>query len=551
MNPVVGKAISALARACLATVRWLALGALMGFVAGAVGSWQFVFRGPNVFPRLVLSTAYATGVGAVWSVAVALLMRKTEQALLASLVVLVGTALITENALALGLGVLGVSSMQDDGPLRVGDIVQICGVFSVLMVAFPRGNLQRIDGKAACVALALALSATALLRYLGYASREFFEDGCLDNGAAGCADYPPGSLGPIGFLCVLIASLVGFTGAIVVCSRFSPERRGELAPGGVLPRFSGRRHGVPSIDNNRANFADLRRTFERAELVPFIGAGMSIPCGLGSWTSFLIEQARLNGLEREIRETLDRSDYEGAAERLEQALGSDQFNHQIRQAFGAALKLSGPVLLLPSIVKTAVITTNFDRVIESVFVTARRRYVPLWGTKVAAFDRAALTEDVYILKIHGDCVDPSDRVLTRAEYDASYGADAVSGPAAVRLINVFEKKSVLFLGCSLGQDRVMKALHSVAGRTKATLHFAICEAPATSAARRERSRWLHERNIAPIYYPAGEHDWVESILRELIQERPLRAGGAKAPSQARSGDEDEGRRSQSGVHFGS
>lgn len=183
--------------------------------------------------------------------------------------------------------------------------------------------------------------------------------------------------------------------------------------------------------------------------------------------------------------------------------------------------------------------------IESVFVAARRRYVPLWGTRVAAFDRAALTEDVYILKIHGDCVDPSDRVLTRAEYDASYGADAVSGPAAVRLINVFEKKSVLFLGCSLGQDRVMKALHSVAGRSKATLHFAICEAPATPAARRERSRWLHERNIVPIYYPAGEHDWVESILRELIQEWPLRAGGAKAPSQARSGDEDEGRQASS------
>ena len=45
------------------------------------------------------------------------------------------------------------------------------------------------------------------------------------------------------------------------------------------------------IADNERTLADLRRQLEGPGVVPFVGAGFSVPCGLPEWSRFLRELA--------------------------------------------------------------------------------------------------------------------------------------------------------------------------------------------------------------------------------------------------------------------
>src|SRR5215213_5490829 len=106
-------------------------------------------------------------------------------------------------------------------------------------------------------------------------------------------------------------------------------------------------------------------------LVPFLGAGISLAFGFKDWKRLLLDAAPPR-LVPQIEEQLTQGQYEEAAELLLQDRGPDGFQSMLAAAAGdrqlEALDFRrGTVSLLPLLASGPVITTNFDRILESAF----------------------------------------------------------------------------------------------------------------------------------------------------------------------------------------
>jgi len=181
-----------------------------------------------------------------------------------------------------------------------------------------------------------------------------------------------------------------------------------------------------------------------------------------------------------------------------------------------------------------VVTTNFDRVLERVFAEAGSPFEHVvWGSQVDSMRRAMAENRAFLLKIHGDAEERSGRVLTKREYETHYASGDPDGLRA-QLGRIFQGRTLLFVGCSLGKDRTMDVLFELLQQASGLEHFAVLESPPSEDAFYAKQQLLGERGILPIWYPAGRHDLIEPLLRwiaglqpsgrvngpELVLERP-------------------------------
>ena len=263
-------------------------------------------------------------------------------------------------------------------------------------------------------------------------------------------------------------------------------------------------------------------------VVPFIGAGMSAPCGVRPWTLFLSDAAKLAGKTRAIDERVAAGRYEEAAEILVLALTPSGFQDLIESYFGDRVldgkDLTGAITLIPRLSSGPVITTNFDRVLERVFQHEGCPFeTVVWHSKLNLAVRALERNGTVLLKLHGDWEDPDHRVLTLSEYKQNYGdAEAAINfdlplPQLFKLLAV---RPLLFLGCNLNEDRTLKILKRVAADVKTSRHYAVVQKPKGAAKFRARMQFLATHNIRPIWYPEGEHHRIERLLEYLSEQIP-------------------------------
>ncbi|WP_437606340.1 SIR2 family protein [Sorangium sp. So ce834] len=286
------------------------------------------------------------------------------------------------------------------------------------------------------------------------------------------------------------------------------------------PRMHPLLQDLLALHDNRAEFERLTDVVRAGKVLPFVGAGVSIPSGFPGWTRFLEEAADQAGIGAEVRDDLANWRYEAAAGRLESELGRFHFQRLIENTFGRACTPQGTVLILPSLTAGSIITTNFDRVLETTFQQSGTMLTPVWGTRFGALQHALFDTERYLIKLHGDANDDSDRVLTEREYDAHYGDD----PGALRplpsaLRRLFSSATILFIGCSLNTDRTLRVLRHLVDQPALPAHYAIVEAPANGSDLRARRRTLGEHRIVPIWYPSGQHEAVEALVRALAAAR--------------------------------
>jgi hypothetical protein len=198
-----------------------------------------------------------------------------------------------------------------------------------------------------------------------------------------------------------------------------------------MPELSGVGDPLDAIREIEENAYVLTRLENQVQqgrgVVPFVGAGVSIPFGLLGWGDFLLDQGRLAGVEAKIGALLSQGGYEEAAELLLAARGYRRFQNSIDQAYGDE-RLRGAVFAqsaAEAICRLAVgpiVTTNFDHVLE---YTANEIGCPVeavWGAKVDLAAEAVHTARRMLLKLHGDVRDSTDRVLTLSDYERAYGS---------------------------------------------------------------------------------------------------------------------------------
>lgn len=271
---------------------------------------------------------------------------------------------------------------------------------------------------------------------------------------------------------------------------------------------------------------DLVDAIRRGRVAPFVGAGLSRPCGYPMWGEALNKMAeRLDGLEiADIQPLMARYDYLQAAEVLH-AAAADQVNHFIKTEFRQrASGVQGPVILLPELSEGCVVTTNFDTVIEDLF-EARGR--PLSGYMYGiqpgnAFVQRLLRGERCILKLHGDARQENTYVFTQSQYTAAYGEPLSFQnqlPRALR--QIFISHSLLFLGCSLEQDKTLDLFKSVVEEAAFEIpdHFALLSRPGSAQERAQKEKRLLSHKIRPLWFdtppgPDGAPDF--SLLEQIL-----------------------------------
>ena len=286
---------------------------------------------------------------------------------------------------------------------------------------------------------------------------------------------------------------------------------------------------IASIHDNEDNLRQLTEQLETSmSIIPFVGAGLSIPLGFPGWSNFLLNQAKKAGIEERIREFLNAGKYEEAAEDLLTARGYRAFHDAINNTFGdrtlMGKELNGAVSFLPKLPVSPIITTNFDHVLEEVFKKARCSFEhKVWGVRADLATIALHQNRRFLLKIHGDVEDSVDRVLTKSDYQKQYGSiDGSEIDFSLPLPRLLEQmlisRPLLFIGCSLNQDRTIFVLERISKKFRSIAHYAIVEQPVSPEQFYERSRFLSDLNIRPIWYSNGRHEFIESILAHLINE---------------------------------
>lgn len=309
--------------------------------------------------------------------------------------------------------------------------------------------------------------------------------------------------------------------------------------------------------SNEENFNSLLRLMYRNVVVPFLGAGFSANFGYPGWTAFLEELAENMEEKADVHKYLHENpkQYEKAASKVQEAYGSS-FNYILSQKFGDHVykqKVEGTedLELLPELFPSLILTTNFDEVIELMYSKVNMEYItkltPSTLQDSAVIIRRVANGQPTLIKLHGD-VAKEEFVLAEKEYCRAYGCDEVdfTRPMPALLRDILRSKIVLFLGCSLENDRTMELINSI--RSEGCISFALLQLPEETKTKtesektetvppsgsredgasvhtaadnknmdllKERSEFLHQRNIIPIWYPHGEYQYLKIFLREL------------------------------------
>ena len=270
-------------------------------------------------------------------------------------------------------------------------------------------------------------------------------------------------------------------------------------------------------------------------VIPFVGAGLSKPFGFPLWGEFL--KACVGNrpqLQDKINTRLASNEYEEAASDLTNALPYGVFQSKMAKAFGhsnlSSKGLSGAVDQLTRFPSARVVTTNFDRVLETCFRQNGIELRCFCGGDPQYAVEALNQGQPFVLKLHGDWEHPDHRVLTLLEYEKAYGHSDpksidMSRPLPELLGLLLKSRCILFVGCSLAQDRTMRTLRQISKQYSEHIqHFAIVEKPdggspdQSAASIEKRRNELAELSITPIWYPKGQHGAVESILTYLAEQ---------------------------------
>lgn len=272
---------------------------------------------------------------------------------------------------------------------------------------------------------------------------------------------------------------------------------------------------------NQKNFDALIQKIKLYQVVPYIGAGMSMLFDgvYPSWGGFVNATFEEFG-DHLQKETFDKLNYEDKADFLYDDMGKLSFANNLKKTFGQDYLnrdvsdfVDKAMYLLPHIFeKGLIITTNYDKVIEKIYGLYNNLLLSVAHPgHFEALNGALRDNELLLYKIHGDISEPIESIiLTKAQYDFAY-----NNPQLIdTLKQIYTSKSMLFLGCSLEKDRPISLLCEVS--KSGMNNYAIIEC-ANESKRKKRVDLENEYYTQAILYPAGKHECVKIILEHIAE----------------------------------
>lgn len=275
---------------------------------------------------------------------------------------------------------------------------------------------------------------------------------------------------------------------------------------------------------NKDTFNDVVNNI--GNVIPFVGAGMSAFC-YPTWGGFLtqvlkshedlFEQSEIE----EISLLISNNKYEDIADKLEEVIGHNFFIKDVTRTYAKNnidILDNQPINKLSEIFEKAVITTNFDKVLEEVYINNPFNHIVYPGQKNVQA-RGIQNDEHFLFKLHGDIIYTDSIILTKKQYEDNYGKEEIDLTKELPnlLLNIFRSRQMLFLGCSLEEDRTMKVLDALTNKVPGLAHFAFMQKPSEKTRYRKINATLNRHSIYPIWYPEGKYECIGILLDEMAK----------------------------------
>ncbi|AEG00125.1 SIR2 family NAD-dependent protein deacylase [Methylomonas methanica] len=327
--------------------------------------------------------------------------------------------------------------------------------------------------------------------------------------------------------------------------QYKINRRQEVLSRDYLQPLTGDEHW---FERNVEHFEQLLLQMAKGNVLPFVGAGVSVGGRFPSWQDHLRQQGKTANIASEhIEALLAAGEFETIIAEIEAKRGHDVFVAEIRDVFSKSGIIPDAVWRLTELFGDTVLTTNYDRLLEQAFGAGQEDRIQIINALLRSEQPDA--KRTTLIKLHGDITKPGKCILSKNQYDDAYGADALdlSLPIPKLLSQYYQTTSLLFLGCSLNNDRtvqVFRAVRQQAGDAEFPQHFSIeqaCDNPEAMAA---RNATLENLGITAIWFEKDRFDLVERLLElardELNHRRSLEPdlGGIKSVEEPEPEIED-------------
>lgn len=271
------------------------------------------------------------------------------------------------------------------------------------------------------------------------------------------------------------------------------------------------------FQRNVDHFIQLVDLMQAGVVVPFVGAGISVSGGFSSWKDHLRHQGKTAHIDSERIEALLASGaHEIVLEEIEAARGREVFIQEIRDEFSRSGSIPEVVWRISELFTDTVITTNYDRLLEQAYDTGEEGRVQVINglNALAKPDPKKIT----VIKLHGDIREPKRCILSKNQYDEAYGNGSLNmhKPIPKLLAYHYKNSSLLFLGCSLRDDRTVQVFRTIKEamdeEEETKQHFSIEQAPESLEEIAQRNAELAKLGITPIWFEKDRYELVESIL---------------------------------------
>ena len=269
-------------------------------------------------------------------------------------------------------------------------------------------------------------------------------------------------------------------------------------------------------ERNVARFDQLVELMSDGDVVPFIGAGLSVAGGFPTWENHLRQQGQTANIdETHIEELLSEGKYETVLEEIEEHRGREVFTREIFDVFGRTGELTSTTFLISELFTDTLLTTNYDKLIEQAFDNGANKLQIITGNNARETSKA---DHVTVVKLHGNVAQPHTCILSKNQYDEAYGQEEIDMRLAIPklLAYYYKNSSLLFLGSSLYSDRtvqVFRTIKATLGDVEIPPHFSIEPASDTEEELANRNEYLQRLGITAIWFEKGRYEYVENILR--------------------------------------
>lgn len=276
--------------------------------------------------------------------------------------------------------------------------------------------------------------------------------------------------------------------------------------------------------------SELVESIQNKECIAFIASGLSAGIvrsngkNLPSWKSFLLElhefalqnRVLFNSNPEEIKEMIDKGNFLMAAQELQEIINENDFAEFLSNVFrDTDVKPSNSHLDLTSIPFRALLTTNYDSLLEGAYTLTSKGQIPKSFTQ---FDlNSAIShlrnKNFFIFKMHGDLDRPNTIVLgTRSYENLLYNS-----PNYLSFLEtIFTTHTVLFIGFGGSDpdlDYLLGRLSTIFSRTL-NKHYIL--APNNKFNFTEKRRLLLDKRLDVIEYdPKNNHEEVGVFIKEL------------------------------------